>query len=102
MVTTFGFEDVKMSDHIKTARANISKELENSPGCSALAPVQIIEKNNEFLFQQLNLTDWSFVKRDLSEENIIIAAKMFLDINSCYKKADNMKEYFKNLFYQTL
>ena len=77
MVTTFGLEDGKILDHIKTARTNIRKELENSPGCAVFAPKEIIEKNNDFLFQQLNSTDRSFVKRDLSEEKINSAAKMF-------------------------
>ena len=100
MVTKFGFEDGKILDHIKTAKTNISKELEKSPGCFAFAPQKIIEKNNEFLSQQLNSTDdRSFVKIDLSEENINRAAKMFLNLNACYKKADNLKEYFKNLYY---
>ena len=101
MVTTFGFEDGKLLDHIKTARTNISKELKDSQNCLVFFPENNIKKNNEFLFQQLNLSDWSFVEKDLSQENINTAARMFLNLNAC-RKADNLKQYFKALYIRVL
>ena len=100
MVTSFGGEDGKILDHIKTARETIKEEL-ISTNCLVFAPHQIIEKNNDFLSKQLNLTDLSFLRRDLREENINKAAKFFLYLNACNKR-EHLKDYFEFLYFQAI